>query len=207
MYEDELIFAINERERIRVFLPCKVDDIFRWDWVYAEYSHDNVCAHIIFSDDDFGLLIDVLSVTLKQALAGECILDESLQKDLGYLGSIYSNEFFNTPDGQPLPPDWIGSQYLLWETLVVKTWLYEKEGKIFFEITPAYKWFCRTIRPEEKESYVTFEEFIKNYKPYVITELSRETMRVWLKEVERLHVVTKANHDRYARQENKGSAS
>lgn len=194
MHGDELVFVINEKERIRVFLSCRVDGMLRWDWIDAEYIHDDVCRYDIYVDDHFGDFIDISLVALKQALTGGCALDESLREDLGYLWNVYLAQRAN----DQVPYGWIGQRYLLWETQALDMWLYEKDGKVFFEITPGYRWHFLEPEPE-KEGYTTFEQFIKSYKPCVITELSTEAISGWLKQIEHLQAVVKINHERLSR--------
>lgn len=195
MHQDEIIFVINEHERIQVPLPCELDDVSLFDWADAEYIHDGECKYPIYSGFDFGHFINVFCDALKAVLTGGCTLDESLQENLGYLWNVYLDTSTNAPEGHPLPT-WIGMQYLIGGTLDVDVWIYEKEGKIFFEITPIYKWHYRDPEPEA-EGYITFGEFIKNYKPYVIAELSIETVREWLRQVEYLQALVKINYERY----------
>ena len=86
---------------------------------------------------------------------------------------------------------WVGERYLVWSTSCkynISTWLYIKNEKIILEITPDYPWTF--VDPKSGENYITYDEFIKNYKPYVIREISREIAQQWLdKTAELIHII------------------
>ncbi|HEV2917412.1 MAG TPA: hypothetical protein VGW78_06740 [Candidatus Babeliales bacterium] len=54
----------------------------------------------------------------------------------------------------------------------------DKDGNIIFEITPHYKYhFCE---PDETPSFISYEEWIKDYKPYLIRVVPRDIAHQWL---------------------------
>lgn len=189
---NEIIFVINEQERIQVFLPCALDDIFRYDDIRVEYVKDNSCKHTIYVNDHIIEFVGVLNAALSDALSGRAKLDESIKEDLG----LGWNQFLDD-DNYSAKPEWAGRQYLLWCPRDVSSWLYEKNDKIFLELTPTYRWHSMDPTSEEREEYITFKQFMKSYKSYIITELSVDTIREWLTQTRRLSVQIEFNDDRY----------
>ena len=51
--------------------------------------------------------------------------------------------------------------------------------------------------PEEKGEYIAYGQFIKNYKPYVVTEISLETIREWLEQTRYLLALIECNDDKF----------
>ena len=69
---------------------------------------------------------------------------------------------------------WVGYRSLLWSHEVA-TWLYNDEnGSIILEITPI---FPGDFYDEDKTSY---NQWIQNYKPYLLRKLSKEVAQQWL---------------------------
>lgn len=196
MQSNEIIFIINQQERIQLFLSGKMEDILRYDFLKAVYVKDDVCELVIYADYDSMEFVSVLNAALKQALIGECRLDESLRENLGYLWRMYLNDSLKIPIGSKRPT-WIGLDYLLWQTGDVDVWLYEKEGKTFFEMTPAYKWHFKKPKSKEKERYITFQQFIENYKSCAVVGLSSKVIREWIQQTDQLLALLFFNDYKY----------
>lgn len=194
--KNKVIFTINKQESIQVFFSSKVEDLVRFDDLVAVYVQDSKCEYVIFSHDVAMQFVCGLDVALAKALSGERVLDISLQDNIGYLWNIYLNKSAVTSTGCEID-DWIGYKYLVWGTPSLDVWLYEKEGKFFFEVTPVYMWHFRDPEPEEKEEYVTYKQFMKSYKSFVVTELSRETICEWLEQTKYLLALIECNDDKY----------
>jgi hypothetical protein len=143
-------------------------------------------------------LWDMLSVALKNKFS----LSESISCDLGYLWNEYLqnnidnvNYEYKVIENQKI---WIGQEHLLWETAgsikpKLNTWIYnDKQGNIIFEITPSYYWkFIDSLADEQ--DYITYEEFIKNYKPLLIEKISKETAKEWIKKIDELMKIIESN--------------
>jgi hypothetical protein len=97
-------------------------------------------------------------------------------------------------------PMWVGLDYLVWSAASsFATWLYEKDGKIFLEITPTYPWTF--IDPEPEETFISYNQFIQNYHSYIIKEISRDIISQWHKETERLLKIVNDNEALYIQQQ------
>jgi hypothetical protein len=177
-------------------LPCKIGNIFRYDNIKVIYIKNNEYELILYSKDFIVEFVDVLNAALKKNLNGGKEIDKSLKKDIGYLW----NEDLNCVESnisQEEEFDWIGQKYLLWSQRGIATWLYEKEGKFILEITPVYRWHFKDPTPKEKGEYITYKQFIKNYKPYVVTEISADTIREWLEQTKYLLSLIEFNDDKF----------
>ena len=64
------------------------------------------------------------------------------------------------------------------ESKQYNTWLYNKNNEIILEITPTYPWHFD--KPAKNESFVPYEEFIKNYKALVIAKIDKKQAQEWL---------------------------
>jgi len=196
MHKRDIIFTVNMQERLHVFLPSKLEDIVGFDRVKVVYVKDGVCEQVICLNDVFVEFVEVLDIALKEALTGRCKLDESLEENLGYLWNVYLNSFRRVRSYKNIK-DWIGQKYLLRSLHGVASWFYEKDGKFLLEVTPVYKWHSLDPEPEEKGEYVTYKQFMKSYKSYVVTELSRETICEWLEQTKYLLALIECNDDKY----------
>jgi len=138
---------------------------------------------------------------LRSALLGNKKLYSSLQQDLGYLWNEYlvggsDRSKFEYKLSPEMRKYWVGKDFMVWCGQDVATWLYEKDGVFWLEITPSYKWHFLEPAPEES-NYITYDEFIKNYKPHVMIELSIDIMKKWLRQTERLIAQVVFNDDKF----------
>jgi len=193
---DKVIFEIDDGVVIDLILPCDQDDLRRHDMVRAVFIIAEDQQYVIYSDDSAIGFLGVLQMFLQQGLCGKKKLNVLLKEDLGYLWNedLHQVSIHSNPTEVN---EWIGEDYLLWSRHGVSSWLYEKNGKMYFEVTPTYRWHFRDPEPEEKDAFINYEQFIKNYKPYVITELSINTARESLRQAERLLAIIKANDEKY----------
>ena len=140
-----------------------------------------------------------LADNLKKALNRELLLHFSITKDLGYLrNQNLCNDIilptYSFPDGGTR---WVGYLYFLWQSNAhFDSWIYNAhDGSIIFEVTPFYPYmYCE---PEEEPDYIPYEEWIKTYKPYFITTLSRETAEKWLEQAEHIINIIERNQKRW----------
>lgn len=69
---------------------------------------------------------------------------------------------------------WIGHKYFIWSSSInsTETCVYEKNNVFFLEIVPTYPWFFK----EPDINFITYEEFIKNYRPLLEIEIPQATV-------------------------------
>lgn len=198
----ETSFIINNKTKIIVFhqtedreLDCNFEDsiIFINDDVEITLAYGFVYHHL-----------RELQFLLTQAIHNQLILHKTIFKDLGFLFNEYSavicgEKQKESTDLMYIQKDdnsyWPGNDYSLW-AYDMTSWIYnEPDGSIVFEVTPFYPYmYCE---PEEEPDYIPYEEWIKTYKPYFITTISKETALQWLEQAERIIEIVEDNQKRW----------
>lgn len=201
-YTYETILTINDKTKI---IMHHAIDPREFNCDYEDF--------IIFKNDEFDTIIAKgfiyhnlrqLACLLQKTLANQLILHESITTDLGYLFNEYSAIICGEKKQESTilrfiqknnESYWAGIDYSLW-AYEITTWIYNKpDGSIVFEITPFYPYmYCE---PEEEPDYIPYEEWIKTYKPYFITTLSRETGLQLLEQAERIIKIIEDNQKRW----------
>lgn len=182
---NEVIFTINNHEKI---IGKAADPIEKWDCCY-DIPLILLCdaTQYVLCEWDIRSSMEQLSEMLTKALANELQLHESIMQDIGYLWhEAYSDKpgfVYEEEEGTKL---WIGHKYKLWTASGTKshtiTWLYnDHAGAIIFEVTPEYRWEFEEEGMEKDENYISYEEWIKSYKPIAIRKISPEVARQWIK--------------------------
>ena len=135
---------------------------------------------------------------LKKALNQELFLDRYTKNNIGYLHNeyLYNSVNYLTYNNDD---DWKGYDYNLWSArnklISLDSWIYnEVDGSIIFEVTPVYPYLFS--EPEEEPDYIPYEEWIKTYKPYFITTLSRETALEWIEQADKIIRMVEFNEKR-----------
>ena len=155
------------------------------------YLRDN--ENYLIGYDTFHYSVASLIDLLMDAINGKLQLPISTAKDLGYLWNEkcngFSNELFETRLIEGVPR-WIGIDYILFSTPgnsspILTTWLYNnKNNEIILEITPDYLWHFSDPKPEEK--YVTYEDFIRTYRPILIRTIPLDVAKRWVAQAQHL---------------------
>lgn len=120
----------------------------------------DVLDHILFT----------LNGALQRAISNQLLLPNSIK--IGQVGYAM-NVIFNSPDifNEEL------KKYIIWCSLSnIFTLIYNANDKIYLEIAPFYPWTFS----EPKDAEITFDEFMKSYKPYAVEEISHATALQWL---------------------------
>lgn len=179
-----ITFELSTRELIVVELPVSLADMHPCDDVTIKLcTEDN---EFILAKDCLLFLMRELQQGVQAVLAGTSQLHPSIKDDIGYLWNKYLHgdealECFEK-EGQSF---WVGELFSLWSIRGSTTWLYnDANGAIVFEVTPTYKWHFDPAGPNE--SYTTYDEFMKNYKPEFIRVIPRDIAHQW---AEQLHEV------------------
>ena len=195
----KVIFKLNEFQKIVISMPTQIYNLFRYDEVSITFF--NFDQKIRIFENDFAIVaFRILRAKLDNALNGKLNLHTSIGNDIGYLWmkNLYGKskkliyEYSN--EGQRL---WVGLRYLLWSTTSgnPESWLYEKNGKFILEITPTYR--LPTIKEKKSGNYLTYRQFLKKYKPLLVTSISKETAKRWLKKTEKILEIIEGNDSKY----------
>ncbi len=199
-----LNFLINKKNTFKIRLfgvsvgnVCPFDDGIAFI-VYNKVSMQLTTCHI------YGTM-RTLHYRLDKILNQNFKLHPSINKDIGLL---WSDELLDKPgleynmiEGRPY---WVGLSHSLLSSSendpqLTHTWLYlDWNDNIIFEVTPSYPWtFGRKPKTKkEKAEYITYEEFVKSYKPLVKIELSKEIAQQWLKQANEMITIIETNYQK-----------
>ena len=184
-----VFFNINEETKqylLLINLCPEQNHLYRFD-----------VSNIIFVDDENREIYQVyndaiiygvesLYHLLKKALNNELNLHDFTETSIG----LSRNQYFQKKNeameiNKKDKCEWAGGSLLLWEVpSKLETWLYNKNNKIFIEITPVYPWHFSD--PREHEHFIPYNEWIKNYKPLMVAEIEKEFASDWLIKTEKI---------------------
>jgi len=121
-------------------------------------------------------LVDLLTKALSNKLA----LHESIKKDIGYLYNESQQENEKAIDEKSAVRNvWIGEQYCWSANRLGSVWFYnDTKGSIILEVCPSYPYIW--MAQEEDPAYIPYKEWIKSYKPYLITFFPQDIAKEWL---------------------------
>ena len=121
---------------------------------------------------------------LKKSLRGDLLLHHSINFDIGYQSNQTINDSSFTAfkyTDQNNDTYWIGQKYEL-SSYNYTAWIYnDDQNNIIFEVTPEYP---RCIDQENEIEVEDYQNWMKSYKPLLITIISQETAEQWLKQAE-----------------------
>lgn len=199
MTKYEIIFAVNNAIKIIIPLRDPIEQLgpISIEKILLLFNNRKVLL------SNTAIYHNMLGLTdlLKKALKQKNFLF-STTKDIGYFHNEYLYESVNI--STPIIPtnsiDWKGYNYHLWSArnnfASFSSWIYNApDGAIIFEVTPIYPYLFS--EPEEEPDYVPYEEWIKTYKPYFITTLSREIAEQWLEQAEHIIKIVERNQRRW----------
>lgn len=194
-----IIFKINKSTAFVLKSPQILSKSFRYDEICILLNQDNENKYILYEDFFIAGLRD-LDRVISNALLGKLVYKEN-EPNIGF---AWNEELA----GKDLPVTidakgnkfWVGQKFILFDSPeLLTTWLYEKNKKFWIEITPVYPWHHRD--PKKDENFITYEEFMKDYKPIALFEVSHETLKEWLKRVQELLVIVEANDSKYLKKD------
>jgi hypothetical protein len=167
-YIDALIPELSDKNN-SYCEPTEKLHIF--DFITVIY-HDG-SNELVLLEDVAEFIVEMLKNSLQSAFIGKQILPSHI--DLGKASLSFSLDEQSDNDEIDYTIFW------LWSSPTrVQTWLYTRDNKIYLEISSTYPWLF--VDPEPSENYYSFDEYIKNYKPIAVYEISRETAQQWLEQ-------------------------
>lgn len=193
---NKIIFNDKE-ECIKIVLPQPLEHIFRYDEVMVIFCGQDGTEYVLYRSDFIIQALRAMTYALNQTLNGKRLLDQSIDKNIGYIWNQYlidekhNLKYSILPDGSK---QWVGLDYCLWNGFEFESWLYEKDSQIILEVTPLFRW--NRYLPEE-ENQLSYEKFMSIYKPAVVRVLSRETVSQWYKKAEKMLEIVEANDAQY----------
>ncbi|MNP04547.1 hypothetical protein D3C76_964650 [compost metagenome] len=145
--------------------------------LFLREEFNEVC---IFED-----VIQEAVTTLYTGLSN-CVLNQitlNLELEVGRVGETWNNWTYSLSDVAEEDEEDIFQQYWIWSTRDFQTWVYQKDGRSYIEVSSSYRWHF--VEPTENEKVIPFDEFMKKYNS-VIVELSIKQINNILKSLEKI---------------------
>lgn len=198
-----IIFRTNNNQQIIIKNICyEKNHMYRYDPVEIFFKDKNK-EYLISQHDYLMPKVEAFYYYLKDAIENKLELVPR-DENLGYSWNqdlhntvIKSHEKLKNQD------DWQGIKYLMWGGNAIDTWMYNKDGSLFIEITPGYKWHFQA--PEKDEDFVSYENWIKKYRPIKLIEIDSNTAHSWMQKLEALMREIESNDARYLHREQDAS--
>ncbi len=189
--KDKIKFPINEFCGFFLELPYKKSKLSCCDMGLISYYDLRSNNHYIL-DEQEPVMSCLLSLegSLTLVFRGEAEFDFIPQVfGLGYLWNEGNHDLVTRlNEGQNLVENEkdLVSSYQVWSSSLhnYSTWLYTNNKKIYFEVTPDYPWHY--IEPKLSDPFISYEEFMKTYRPLVLEEISRTVAEQWLVKTQEL---------------------
>jgi len=202
MKKTTVTIAIDRVSYLTLEFAGKIKDLYLFDEMVIAY-HKGQKRHILLKKDFVIWGVRHFKEVLQIAIDGRRVLHNSIKHDLGYLWNEYLQEK-NGHDFVEKPVEnstrWVGTEYLLFSTpRSFSTWIYNKDSDIYLEITPTYPWHF--LEPKKNEKFVSYDEFIKKYKPLMIIKIEKKVARKWLKVLSKLEAIAQKNYEKTVQEE------
>ncbi len=193
-----LIFHISESQSIQIIIDendkvniygYETDDLHVFDEVEVRYIDGE--QEVVLAKDIVREIVSVFSASLEKSLKNKLSLDKSLA--IGKVSQKYSYLFDDM--------DSIFTKYSVWSSPESKihTWLYNRDNKIYLEISPIYPWLYQTPQFDEHinndkpivivalpNDTISFDEYMNNYKPIAVVELQEQRVQTWIDQCDTL---------------------
>jgi hypothetical protein len=167
-----------------MYCSIKLEEDTQLDF-YSKYpiknKLDEISVILKEKNNEVCIFIDTIQETVTTIYRGlsKCVTNQMTLNsalDVGRVGekwNIYTNDL---SDEVGENEEDVYLQYWIWSSRDFQTWVYQKDGKSYIELSPSYRWHY--IEPKENELVITFEEFMKGYKPIVIEITSEQLTKV-----------------------------
>lgn len=106
---------------------------------------------------------------------------ESLSIVPGDLGRLYNMDVFF--ESYKISPETI-----VWSHKSIITFLYNVDNEIYLEIAKSYPWHLSDSK--QADNFITFDEFIKDYRPCFVKKMDLDLIQSWIRQCERLEKKT-----------------
>lgn len=177
-------FPISKTKILKISIP-DLPEKFNYYYEPTEKLHEFDEATVTFIDQDSCLeinkdmltqIVTVLHGTLKLLLANNLQIPKQVSP--GSLGILLNNKI-NRVTRADLSNFWMWSSENNNGTL-----MYNSNDKIYMEIVPLYPWTF--VDPNPGDSYISFDDFMKQYKYYAFEPISKETAIEWHNQCEKI---------------------
>lgn len=174
-------FKINQDDSIKILIP-DIEDKYNYYYEPTEKLHVFDQLAVVFQHKDNSIelakdTMDSIFVTfefaLEKVLSGNNNLPEKY--NAGDIGRIYNIDIETENENY-----FDSAEFSLWGNKDNSVWLYRKNNTIYLEISPKYPWLYWD--PEEPTPTLSFQDFMKSYKPIALFEIDNNTIRTWLQQ-------------------------
>jgi hypothetical protein len=177
-------FIINDSEKISVELTQPLSKMYVCDQTYIVLWKNN--ERCILSFDSLYENMYVFRTLLSQALDYDLYLHPSIDTDIGFLYNQYLQDkpglTYEKLEGRNY---WVGNNYLIFNYHLA-VWLYNETltGAIILHITPIYP--GNFVLEEDGPFEISYDEWLKDYRPFYTAVISREIAEQWIKKVQNI---------------------
>lgn len=171
---DELQIIIDNKNKVNIY-GYTTEELHIFDEVEVRYIHKN--STILLAKDSAQHIVSSFFIALKESLNNNIPLDPSI--DIGKVGYFFSEKAYRYDEAKEKND--IFSRYWVWSSSTnIQTWIYNKDNKIYLEISKTYPWLFSD--PSEDEQHISFDEYANNYKPIELVVLESALVQEWIKE-------------------------
>lgn len=199
--KEKIIFKLNDQERIEIDLEDSMNEIHCCYFDVIIFFIQGSKRYILNNNaiDSVRVYLQQLKSMLSDALANNLKLPQSLSEsstiqDIGYMYNECRQDRLKKVGNY-----WEGLTYLLWSGELT-AWIYnDEDNNIILKLTPNFPGMPTTqdpdepFSPEEIANSQAYDTWIKSYKPFLVTKISRETASEWLIEADRILEIIKIN--------------
>jgi hypothetical protein len=185
-------FILDSTRKISITVPDIPDKynyfyeptekLHRFDEGYARFISKDFCMELKI--EIIHEIVCILEGSLKKALNGQLSLPNGVRKgEVGYALNHMLYITFNSDEAKKdrISPFWIWSG-----PNCVQTLMYNVKDVIYLELAPIYPWISIEQKKPDHMAYVSFHEFMKNYKPLFVEVIPRDVAIRWHKQTEHI---------------------
>lgn len=187
---------ISKSQEIILYLPCDKKEVVLLTDVSLNYWRDGKRVCDLFVHDFFNEAVKQLYNLLTKALNNELQLKRDfVEKGIGFYHNVYMHELWTTDTLDRSDP---AEEFLLWSAhteVSNETFIYNIEDKIYFEISPFYRW--DSDYPDDETEYQTFEEYVHQYQMIDLIHIEQDKARQWQKILHELLQIAQTNESLY----------
>lgn len=182
---DELQIVIDNKNKVNVY-GYITEELHIFDEVEVRYIYKD--RTITLTKDTAQHVVSSFLVGLEEVLNNNTPLDTSIT--IGKVGYFFSKKTYMNIESKE---NNIFSHYWVWSSSTnIQTWLYNKDNKIYLEISQTYPWLFSD--PSEDEQHISFGEYEHNYKPIELLILEKPLVQEWIKQCRTLLQKMKTGH-------------
>lgn len=176
-------FIISETQYIHV-IPEPMEDndceVCAYSDLYYVDTKKNISIRFGYTETNQVSYFFGKSQGMTNLINGKRILYKNIRKDLGFKFNQFHANALKKQEYYKVMEYYFQGNNHKGILPYFSSWLYnDKNGNIVLEISPIYPWFDEK-NPEKQPGFVTYSEFIKNYKIAVRVIILKENFKKWV---------------------------